>query len=304
MSGRCHAVTGAFGYSGRFIAGRLLEAGHRVITLTNSLHRPNPFGDRVEAHPFNFHDPTKLAASLRNVDVLYNTYWVRFDHRAFGFAEAIGNSRILFECARRAGVKRVVHISITNPSFDSDLEYFRGKAEVEAALRDSGLPHSILRPAVLFGDGDVLINNIAWFLRRFPVFGVFGDGGYRLQPIFVDDLARLAVEHGTRVDSPTVDAIGPESFTYRELVARLAEILGVRSAIVSIPPSIGYVLGAALGKLLGDVVITRDEIEGLMRGLLHVESPPTGTTRLTEWAARSAPTLGRRYASELARRST
>ncbi|NIR43539.1 MAG: NAD(P)H-binding protein [Gemmatimonadetes bacterium] len=303
MNSSTQAVTGAFGYSGRYIAGRLVDAGHQVITLTNSLHHRNPFGDRVRAHPFNFDDPARLAASLEGVDVLHNTYWVRFNHPEFSFAEAVKNSRILFDAAAEAGVRRVVHISITNPSLDSDLEYFRGKAEVEAALRDSGLAHSILRPAVLFGGGDILINNIAWFLRRFPIFAVFGDGTYRLQPIFVDDLARLAVEHSRRDDNVTIDAIGPETFTYRQLAATLADILGVRRPIVSVPPMMGYYLAVALSKLIGDVIVTRDEIEGLMRGLLHVESSAAGTTRLTDWAARNAPKLGTRYASELARRA-
>lgn len=296
------AVTGAFGYSGRYICRRLIDAGRRVITLTNSLDRNNPFGDRVRAFPFNFDDAGALSESLRGVEVLYNTYWVRFNHREFTYARAIENSLVLFGAARAAGVRRIVHVSITNPSADSDLEYFRGKAKLEAALRDSGLPCSILRPTVLFGKEDILINNIAWILRRFPVFGVFGDGEYRLQPMYVDDLAKLAVEHGGRDDDVTVDAIGPETFTYRELVTRIGEIIGKPRRVVSVSPTVGYYFGLLVGNLLGDVIVTRDEIEGLTRGLLCVDSPPTGTTRLTDWAVEHASTLGVRYAHELARR--
>jgi NADH dehydrogenase len=297
-----HAVTGAFGYSGRYIARRLLDAGHRVITLTNSPDRPNPFGGRIRAYPFNFQEPESLVQSLRGVDVLYNTYWVRFNHRAFTHAEAVENTLTLFAAAREAGVQRIVHISITNPSEGSELEYFRGKARLERTLKESGLPYSILRPTVLFGGEDILINNIAWILRRFPVFGVFGDGDYRLQPIHVDDLARLAVKHGGRHDRVTVDAIGPETFTYRELVSAIGRIIGAARPIVSIPPSLGYYFAVVLGAFLRDVVVTRDEIEGLMRELLYVDSPPAGTTRLTDWAREHRSTLGRRYASELARR--
>jgi NADH dehydrogenase len=273
-----------------------------VITLTNSLGRRDPFGDRVPAYPLDFRDPGKLTASLAGVEVLFNTYWVRFNHRAFTHADAVDNTVILFSAARAAGVKRIVHVSITNPSEDTDLEYFHGKARLEEALAETGLPYSILRPTVLFGKEDILINNIAWILRRFPVFGVFGDGEYRLQPIYVDDLAKLAVDHGTRHGMATVDAIGPETFTYRELVRRLGHIIGKPRRIVSIPPSLGYYSGLLLGKLVRDVVVTRDEIEGLMRGRLCVDSAPTGATRLTEWAAEHRSTLGRRYASELARR--
>ena len=151
---------------------------------------------KVRAFPLPFDEPDKLAAILDGVDVLYNTYWVRFNHRKFTHGEAVKNTLILFEAARRANVRRVVHVSITNPAEDSPLEYFSGKARLEATLRESGLSYAILRPTVLFGREDILINNIAWALRRFPFFAIFGDGSYRLQPVHVDDLAELAVEEG------------------------------------------------------------------------------------------------------------
>ncbi len=297
------AVTGAYGFSGKYIAQRLLDQQRDVITLTNSLSRANPFSDRIPAYPFDFDQPRRLAEHLQGVSVLYNTYWVRFNHRRFTHADAVRNTQTLFEAAKQAGVQRVVHISITNPSEDSKLEYFRGKALLERALVESGLSYAILRPAVLFGQEDILINNIAWALRRLPVFGVFGDGRYRLQPIYVDDLAGLAVEQGQSRDNVILDAIGPETFSYRELVARIGELIGKPRRIISVPPRLGYAVGWLLGLAVGDVLITRDEIEGLMADLLYVNSPPTGTTVLTEWIKAHAETLGRRYASELARRT-
>jgi NADH dehydrogenase len=297
-----HAVTGAYGYSGKYIAQRLLDAGREVVTLTNSLSRENPFGDRIRAFPFHFDKPDLLAEQLRGVAVVYNTYWVRFNHRLFRHADAVRNTRILFEAAAKAGVERIVHVSITNPSEDSPLEYFRGKAVLERALAELGISYTILRPAVLFGKEDILINNIAWMLRHFPVFGVFGDGSYRLQPIHVDDLASLAVAQGASRENRVINAIGPETFTYRELAASIGELIGKPRPVVSVPPWFGYAVGAILGAFLGDVVITRDEIEGLMADLLHVDAPPTGTTVLTEWIRQHADRLGRWYTSELARR--
>ncbi len=296
------AVTGAFGYSGGYIARRLLEGGQRVLTLTNSPKRASDLAGRVRVAGFDFDRPEKLAESLRGVRVLYNTYWVRFNHKTFKHNEAVKNTLVLFDAAKAAGVERVVHVSITNPAEDSPLEYFSGKAELERALIGSGMSYAILRPTVLFGKEDILINNIAWVLRHMPVFGVFGDGKYRLQPIHVDDLAALAVEQGDKDENVIIDAIGPETFTYRELVETIGKIIGVRRPIVSVPPSLGYVLGWMMGKIVGDVIITREEIEGLMADLLHVDSPPAGQTKLTEWAKRHADTLGRKYTSELARR--
>ena len=297
------AVTGAFGYSGRYIAKRLLEGGHEVITLTNSFRRPNPFGDSVKAFPFHFEEPTLLKESLQGTDVLINTYWVRFDHRQFTHDEAVANTKTLFHAAKGAGVRRIVHVSITNPDIHSDLPYFRGKAELESALQALGLSHCILRPTVLFGKEDVLINNIAWSLRHLPVFGVFGTGDYKLQPIHVDDLAAAAVTKATGQANEIIDAIGPETFTYRELVATVGRLLGLRRLIIPVPPELGYLMCRFLGLLVRDVVITREEIRGLMENRLWVSAPPLGGTNLTDWIAEHRQTLGRRYTSELARRS-
>jgi len=304
MSGKqIHAVTGAFGYSGKYIAQRLLDRGYTVRTLTNSIHRQNPFGDKVEAHPFNFDNPEKLTHSLKGVSVLYNTYWVRYNYNTFTFSAALRNTLTLFNSAKEAGVERLVHISITNPSKNSHLEYFRGKAMAEKALQESGISYSILRPAVLFGKEDILINNIAWVLRRSPVFGVFGDGSYRLQPIYVDDLAKLAVEQGEKRENTVIDAIGPETFTYKGLVQEIGKAIGKKRLIISVPPTVGYIVGGIIGKIVHDTFVTRNEIEGLMAGLLCVDSQPTGKTRFTNWARKHAESRGKHYASELARRT-
>jgi len=297
-----HVVTGAFGYSGKYITARLLSAGHRVRTLTNSPNRPNPFGGAVEPRPLCFDDTAGLVESLRGASVLYNTYWVRFNHPAFKHSIAVENTLKLFAAATEAGVARVIHISITNPSEDSPLEYFSGKARLERELIQSGLSHAILRPAVLFGKEDILINNIAWCLRRFPVFGVFGDGQYKLQPIYVDDLAELAVEQSRERANRIINAIGPQTFTFRDLVREIGAIIGKPRPVISVPPTTGYIAGWIIGKLTGDVTITRDEIAGLMQNQLFTNSPPAGQTRLTDWAREHAATLGHRYASELARR--
>ena len=306
MANAVHVVTGAFGYSGKYIARRLLAEGVDVHTLTNSVNRANPFGEKVKAFPFHFDEPEKLTEFLRGASVLYNTYWVRFNFEdnkvGFKHSVAVDNTLTLFRAAKDAGVRRVIHVSITNPSEDSPLEYFSGKAKLERALKESGMSYCILRPTVLFGDEDILINNIAWLLRRFPVFGVFGDGMYRLQPIFVDDMAKLAVEQGKKSENVVIDAIGPETFTYSELAKTIGKIIGKERPVISIPDSVGYVIGKIVGKLVGDVTITREEIEGLSSDLLYTNSPPAGTTKLTDWAREHASKLGIRYASELARR--
>ncbi len=301
-SGETHVVTGAFGFSGKYIAGRLIDAGHKVRTITNSVNRANPFNGNIRAFPYNFDHTDRLIESLHGASVLYNNYWVRFNHDNFSYSEAVDNTMKLFDAAKKAGIKRVVHISITNPSEASPFEYFSGKAKLESALIESGLSYSILRPAVIFGKEDILVNNIAWFLRKFPAFGVFGKGNYRLQPIYVEDLAELAVEQGQKSENLIIDAIGPETFTYRELVETISKCLGLYRRVISVPPLFGYFIGSVVGAMINDVTITLDEIEGLMADLLYTNSPPLGKTKLTEWVKENADSIGIQYKNELARR--
>ena len=297
-----HAVTGAFGYSGRYIASRLLDEGHRVMTLTGSVDRRSELAQKVDVFPLDFRRRENLTEALEGVSTLYNTYWVRFNHRLFNHEHAVANSNILFEAAKSAGVERVVHISITNPSIASPLSYFKGKAQVEQALRNSGLSYAIFRPAVLFGREDILLNNIAWALRRLPVFGLFGDGSYKLSPIFVDDLAAAAVDYGKTTECVVMDAVGPETFTYRGLVDSVAKTIGVNRPIVGLPGWLAWIMGYLVGKVHRDVMITMDEVRGLTSGLLYVESEPLGSTHLSEWVRSHRQTLGRSYTSEMARR--
>jgi NADH dehydrogenase len=300
MNRSIHAITGAFGYSGMHIARLLVARGEQVRNLTGHPDRPDPFSGAVEVTRFRFEDPAAMRAALQGVRVLYNTYWVRFDHGASTFARAVENSRAVFRAAADAGVERVVHVSITNPSPDSRLPYFRGKAEVESALRDTGLSHAILRPAVFFGGRDVLINNIAWLLRRLPLFGV-ARGRYGIQPVHVEDLARLAVEQGESRVNVVVDAVGPETFGFDELVRLVRGAVGSRAPIVPVPRS--WLLAAArvVGAVVRDVVLTPDEIAGLTANLLVSKGPPTGSTRFSEWLPRNAEKLGVQWASELTR---
>lgn len=295
-----HAVTGAFGYSGRHITELLLAQGKRVRSLTGHPDRPDPFGGRVEVRKLEVGDPAALRGALSGVEVLYNTYWIRFAHGTASHARAVEHSRRLFDAAAEAGVERIVHVSITHPSPDSPLPYFRGKAEVEQALAASGISHAVLRPAVFFGGRDVLINNIAWLLRRLPVFGVV-PGSYGVQPIHVEDLARLAVEQGEGRTTVTLDAVGPEVFAFGELVRLVRRAIGSRALVAPVPPWLLLLTSRLLGPLVGDVVLTADEVAGLTANLLVSRGPPTARTRFTTWLGEHADGLGRAWANELDR---
>jgi NADH dehydrogenase len=297
---RTDVVTGAFSYSGAAIARELLAAGHQVRTLTGHPGRA-PAGTDIDVRPLAFDDPGALARDLAGAHTLYCTYWVRFPHGGVTHQTAVENSRVLFGAAASAGVKRIVHVSITHADPASPYPYFRGKGEVEGHLRASGVPYAIVRPAILFGGNGVLLNNIAWLLRRVPVFAVGGRGDYRIRPIHVDDLARLCVDLGGKADSVTIDAVGPESVTFTEMVTAIRAATGSRALIVPAPGWLIPSLSAVLGMALRDVLLTREEYQAMADGLADSDGPATGQTVLTDWIASHGAELGRVYASELDR---
>lgn len=293
-------VTGAFSYSGRFIAAQLLERGRGVRTLTNHPRPDQPLASRIPTYPLDFSDSAALVTALTGTDTLYNTYWVRAPHSSLTHSAAVENTKRLIDAARRAGVRRIVQTSIANPTA-STTSYYRGKAALEDAVRSSGLSYAIVRPTLLFGEGDVLINNIAWLLRHLPVFAIPGNGRYRLQPMHVKDHAGLLVEVGSQPPDVVVDSAGPEIFTFDELVHLLRRAMNLHALVVHAPPALALVGALVAGRLAGDMLLTRDELDDLMGDILVSHEPPRGTTRLTDWLPSHRDEVGRHYASEIER---
>ncbi|MBV6450915.1 MAG: hypothetical protein MHPDNHAH_01642 [Anaerolineales bacterium] len=295
------AVTGAFSYTGKYVTKRLLARGEEVVTLTNHPNRPNPFNGQVKAFPLDF-DEAGMTKSLQGTDVLVNTYWVRFDKDSNTQPRAVENTRKLVNAAKAAGVKRIAHVSIANPSADSHLPYYWGKAANEKAVIESGLSYAIIRPTVLVGGGeDILINNIAYLLRRFPFFLLPGDGSYGIQPVHVEDVADLLVDGVYSGENYTVDAVGPEAYTFKELVKLVGETIGARRPLISTPPRLALLAAQFLSLFVSDVILTPEEVDGLMANLLVSKEPARCKTKFSVWLEENKNSIGTKYASEIAK---
>jgi uncharacterized protein YbjT (DUF2867 family) len=296
-------VTGAFSYSGKSIARALTDSGREVRSITGHPSRA-PEDTSIEVRPMDFDDPLGLARSLEGATTLYNTYWVRFPYGQTDHERAVVNSRTLFHAAKRAGVQRIVHVSITNPSIESRYPYFRGKAMVERALAETGVSFAVVRPAILFGGEGVLINNIAWLLRHLPVFAIGGRGDYRIRGIHIDDLAQLCLQKGSERDDSVTDAVGPERPTFEQLVRTIRSAVGGRSAIIHVPGAAVPLFSRVLGLALRDVLLTWEEYWAMAEGLADSEAPSTGSTSISEWIAGRSDRLGLHYANEIKRHFT
>jgi uncharacterized protein YbjT (DUF2867 family) len=294
-------VTGSFGYIGKYITRHLLSIGRQVRTITTHPNKPNPFGGQVQAFPYHFENPTRLIQTLQGAETLYNTYWIRFPKDGQTYKSALANTQALFNCAKEAGVSKIVQISVTHASPFSDLPYYKGKGIQEEMLSEIGIPHTIVRPTLVFGQEDILVNNIAWLIRKFPIFPIFGDGNYRVQPVFVEDLARIAVEIADAHSGTILDAIGTEIYSFEEFLQLIIASLSRKTKLIHIPASFGILLGRIIGVFVGDDVLTRNELKGLMEEYLVSKDPPNGETRFSEWLKTNRDTIGTSYSSELDR---
>ncbi|MGH2948276.1 MAG: SDR family oxidoreductase [Solirubrobacteraceae bacterium] len=291
-----NVVTGAFSYTGSYIARELLARGEKVRTLSREPAPPgHPLAARVDFGRLQFADERALEADLGGAETLFNTYWIRSPRAGVTFEHAVANIGVLLRAAERAGVRRIVQIGVANSSERSPLAYFRGKALADRLVRESGLASAIVRPTLIFGPGDVLLNNIVWAMRRFHVFLLPGRGDYQIQPVAAEDVARLAVDAG---DGEELDAAGPDRLDFAELVRLLRRASGARARIVAVPPSVALAGATIVGRARQDTMLTSQELDGLMAGLLSSGEAPRGRTPLAGWLAQHGPALGRRYVSE------
>jgi uncharacterized protein YbjT (DUF2867 family) len=295
------AVTGAFSFTGRAIAARLLEESREVITLVRRRPTTDPFGGRIRVAQVDLDDASTLMPALEGVDTLYNTHWIRFERGQTTYQQAIARTLRLIGAARSARVRRLVHIGVVNASDSAPTAYFRAKARLDVEVRSSGLSYAIVRPTLTYGPRDILVNNLCWTLRRFPAFGVPGDGRYRLQPVHVDDVAAIAVGAGNQTGNLETDAAGPDILAFDDFVRLLAVTIGRPARLVHLPPMLALAASRVIGLLVRDILLTRHEVTELMASLLVSADPPGGTIRLAEWAASHADELGRKYHSELDR---
>ncbi len=302
-------ITGAFSFSGRYITNELLNLGEPVETLTGHPDKNSPYYDKIKIMKYSFDNFDQMVENFRGVDTFYNSYWIRFPYKTMTWRQAVINCNLLFQACKKAGVKKIVHISVTNNSLDSPYSYFKGKAVVEELLKRSGVPYTILRIAWFFEDNDILCNNIAWILRRFPIFGLFYDGKFKLQPVSAKTLARVAVESRylgpeTINNNKIINVIGPETFTWQEFISEINNALGLKSIFFPFPGYYIYIpliVSSILGYFLHDRLLTFEEVNSLRDNLCLTDSPPIGTIKFSEWLKTNKTKLGKKWNGEIPR---
>ena len=295
------SLTGAFSYTGRYIAKKLASEAIPFRAITNHA-RPELFPDlNIPVSLLQFTNSELMVEAMEGSDVFINTYWIRYPYRSLTHEKAVENIQFLIDCAKKAKVKQLIHISVTHPSEDSSLSYFRGKALAEKAVRESGLDYFILRPSLVFGLEDILINNIAWLLRTFPFFALPSPMNYSAQPVYACDVANAVFDVLLSEKSGTRDVVGEEVYLMDELVRLISVAISHPKRILLMPKPLTLLFVRFLGLLLHDRVLTIDELQGLMENRLISQEAPLGKTSFRSWILQEGSKLGKRYTNDFSR---
>jgi uncharacterized protein YbjT (DUF2867 family) len=293
-------VLGGTGFVGRHIVHKLVASGYRVTVPTRNRERakedliPLPTADVVTA---DVHEPAELVRLFRGCGAVVNLVGVLHDGRGkASFQQAhVELARKVIDACRRAGIRRLLHMSAINADPGGPSAYLRSKGEAETLVRESGLDFTIFRPSVIFGREDRFVNLLATLQQLLPLV-VLAAPNARFQPVFVGDVAAAYAASLTRLESfgRTYDLAGPKVYTLRELVRYVGALSGHRRRVIALGPRLSYVQ-ARLMELLPGKLLTRDNLASMSRDAVSASPFPFGIAPTAleavapAWIARRTP---------------
>jgi uncharacterized protein YbjT (DUF2867 family) len=257
----CVTVFGGTGFLGRRVVRHLREAGDAVRVASR---HPGPVEDNgVERIVADVHEARSVEAAVAGVDDVVNTVslYVERGSETFRSVHVEAAARVA-SVARRAGVKRLVHLSGIGADPTSASPYIRSRGEGEAAVQAAFPGAVIVRPAVMFAPDDDFLTTILRLLRLLPIYPIFGDGRTKLQPVYVDDVAAAIarVLRQSETPLPIYELAGPHVYSYTELLQTIAREAGLRPVLMPIPFALWHAL-AGVAEILPRPPLTRNQVE-------------------------------------------
>ncbi len=262
-------VSGGTGFVGSAIARELLRRNERVAVLGRDEKKiRDRFADRVEARAGDVREPATLAAAMRGVDIVINA--VQFPgspienrRKGWTFEEIdLKGTRHQVDAAKAAGVRRFVTMSGVGAAKDADKHWFRYKWEAEQYLQRSGIEWVVIRPTWIFGPDDVSLNRFLGFGKVLPFIPMFGSGTQDMQPVFIDDVGRVAADAALlpEVANATFEIGGPEVMSMNDVVKTALDVQGRQRPLLHQPVAVGKAIGR-LASILPRPPLSADAID-------------------------------------------
>ena len=258
-------VTGATGFLGRRVVRELLERGDQVRALVHTPGKERMFSHReIEVQYGSVRDPASLSSAFYDVEAVVHLVGIIRRRRRDTFEDIHreGTANVL-AAAKEAGARHFLHVSVIGSANDRTYPYLYTKWLGEQEVINSGLPYTIFRPSMLFGEGDEFLNALAGLVRLFPLVPVIGSGNNRMQPLAADDLARCIGTTLGREDlkGRILELGGADRLNYNELVSEVAKAMGKRRLRLHLPAWLMYAFAKVSQGFLPRAPITTDQIK-------------------------------------------
>ena len=273
-------LIGGSGFIGTYLAERLIRAGKRVTIPTRQFERAKRRVlslPQLELAEVNIGDADALAALLRGHDAVVNLVGILHGSRQDFERAHVGLTGTILRACQLAGVRRYGHISAIGAAPDAASDYQRSKAQAEALVRDSGLDWTLFRPSVVFGREDHFLNLFACLQRYLPLLPLAG-ADTRFQPVWVDDVAR-AIVAALACDAAvgkTLELVGPDILTLRELVKKVGRWSGHPRPVIGLPTGLALLQAGLMECLPGQPLMSRDNVRSLATDNVGSQGFPSG----------------------------
>ncbi len=262
-------LTGASGYVGNYILRDLVKAGYEVNCLIRkgSEKKLRMKGKKIKIFYGDITDSAAVAKAMKGCKAVINLVAIRREHRKQTFENVIfGGTKNCVDAAKKHGIKRFIQMSVLGAKRNAETKFWQAKWEAEEYVRKSDLTYTIFRPSFIFSKEDISINEFARLIKKFPVFPIFGDGEYKSQPVYVEDVsAAFAKAIKLRdVENGIFEVGGPKKYTFNELIATLETLVNKKVVKLNVLLWIAYPI-VSLIQFLPNAPITMGELKMLTR---------------------------------------
>ncbi len=261
-------VTGGTGYVGTAIC-RAINARGLMVTSVSRTRKPRPIldvGGKIEFRSASVLDPAALDRHFVRADAVVHLVGIIVERKGHTYEKVhVEGTRNVVEAAKRAGVKRFLHMSALGARLGAPTRYWQTKAEAEEIVKASGLDWTIFRPSIIYGEGDDFVNRFAGLARALPFMPVIGSGKTRLQPIWVEDVATAFASAlgNPETHGKSYDLGGPKPLSILEILDIVMRQIGKKRPKMHIPAPLMALQAGLLEKLLKNPPVTREQIKML-----------------------------------------
>jgi len=263
------AVTGASGFVGSHLVKALAPTEHSLKALYHKKAADQKSNENIDIVFADVHDLDSLNHAFENINVVYHLVGIIAETRRLTFDKTVinGTNNVVAACLKN-NVKHIIYLSALGTSENAETKYHQSKWIAEETVRKSGIDYTILRPSVIFGEGDGFVSMLTGMINKSPLTPVIGRGEFLLQPVYIDDLVYMMIDSlvNEKAGNKTIEIGGPKGLSYKEILAILKRVLNKKRGNLYLPIWLMKLNAVILERIFKPSPITTDQLKMLEIG--------------------------------------